>query len=53
MSHAEFKNIFTFLNEFIKKYENKLSLLTLNFFELVNKGNIETEQFNGIPKSTS
>ncbi len=52
MSHAEFKNIFTFLNEFIKKYENKLSLLTLNFFELVNKGNIETEQFNGMSKGS-
>jgi ATP-dependent exoDNAse (exonuclease V) beta subunit len=52
MSHAEFKNIFSFLNEFIKKHENKLSVLSLKFFELVNNGNIETEQFNGMSRGS-
>jgi ABC-type multidrug transport system fused ATPase/permease subunit len=44
MSHAEFKNIFTFLNEFIKKYENKL----------VNAPSIEIESlFYKFPDSES
>lgn len=46
MSHAEFKNIFTFLNEFIKKYESKLSKLSESFFEHISKSELAPEHFN-------
>jgi ATP-dependent exoDNAse (exonuclease V) beta subunit len=46
MSHAEFKNIFTFLNEFIKKYELKLINLEELFFAHTHQSGLAIEHFN-------
>lgn len=46
MSHSEFKSIFAFLNEYIKKHEAKLSKLSESFFEYVNQSGLTIEHFN-------
>jgi ATP-dependent exoDNAse (exonuclease V) beta subunit len=46
LTHEEFKKIFAFLNEFLKKYENKLTHLSEVFFEIIAKNNLEIEFFN-------